>query len=588
MRSRWLPLLWFVLALAIRLAFVADVDGEPTFRSPLVDALAYDRAARVVAEHGPGALELPYYQPPLYPMLLGGLYVVVGAGPGPAHVAQAILGALTVALLYLLVARAGGRAAGSVAAGLLALYGPVLAFESQLLPPTLLLLLLTTATLCLLRADAAPRGLAWRIAGGLALGIAGAARPSLLLLALPAAVWWGRGGTGRWASAAGLLAVILLPVLPFAVANRIGGGETVLVSWNGGINFYLGNGANSDSLTAIQPGHAWDTLQVAPLRAGVRTRAEESRYWRDRGLREAAADPGAWAGALLRKTVRLLDARETPRNTDYRDLRRDSSLLSLPLPGFVLVAPLALLGWLIAFGPGRAPPRLRSWLTWILAAIAAENLLFFVAGRYRVEAVPTLCALAGLGVAHAIRARGRVPVPAAILVVLFAAFSAVDWLGERDVDETRAGINRALAWKRAGLEAGSERILRETVARDPHDPDLRQLLGEAEMRAGRPEEALAHFRTALESAPEAHRTLLQAAQAADLLDRREEAEALWRRAVEADPFSVDARLGYGTHLALRERWDDARFQFQEGLRLDPGDARLRRNLGNLERHQRGS
>jgi 4-amino-4-deoxy-L-arabinose transferase-like glycosyltransferase len=503
------------------------------------------------------------------------------------RVIQAFLGALTVLLTYLLIAGARGPRAGSMAAALLAIYGPVLHFEGELLPPTLLLALLSGSVLLLARADAARRAIVPLLGAGLLLGLAAAARPTMLLVAALAAVWWWAGRRGRAVMAGAFLAAVL-PLLPFALANRSVGGEAVLVSWNGGINFYLGNGANSDSLTAIQPGHAWDALQVEPLRAGVRTRRGESSYWTKRALREAAADPGAWSEAFLRKVVRLLDARETPRNTDYADVRRDSALLSLPLPGFGIVAPLALLGLLLAFGPGRAPPRLRLLLGAVLVAVAAENLIFFVAGRYRLEAVPALCGLAGLGLDEAWRRRGRLPAGVAVGFVLFAAFVGIDWLGERSIDETRAALNRAIVLQRAGLPASSERTLREVAARDPADPDVRLLLGEAAMRDGDFTRALGEFQAALVAAPDAFRPLLQAAQAADRLGRADDAEAYWQRAIQADPFDADARLGYGTHLALRERWDEATAQLEQGQRMAPSDERFSRNLRNLERHRGGS
>jgi len=584
------------LALALRLAFVAEWRHQPVFSSPLVDAATYDRAARDVAARGPGAIETPYYQPPLYPLLLGAVYAATGGSYLAPRLLQVLLGVLSVAMVAALARGAAGRRAGWVAGALLAAYGPALYFEGELLPPALLLALHTAAILLLARADGAPRPARALASAGLLLGLASATRPTGFLLAAGAAAWWWRrpgpeaGRRERGRELLVLAAAVLLPVLPFTAANVVRGREPILVSWNGGINFYLGNGAGSDSLTAIQPGHAWEKLQVEPFRAGVRaSRRAESDYWVRRALREAAADPAAWAAALGRKALRLVDARETPRNTDWADFRRDSRVLSAPLAGFGLVAPLALLGAWLAFAPrGPARPRLRSLLAISLLAVAAQNLGFFVADRYRLEAVPALCVLAGLGVDAAWRRRGRIGAGAAIALAVTLVVVHADFLGERGIDEARAAVQRALALEGAGLRAGAQRKLEEALRVDPRDVDAHRLLADAMARDGDARGALAHYESALAGAPDYVTALLGEARLLDRLGRAAEAEIRYRRAIEADPYSTRARLLYGVHLALGRRWDDARAQFEAGLRMDPSDPDLLENLRNLRRVAGGS
>ncbi len=581
-----------LLAIAVRAAFVADLSGQVAFRSPLVDARTYDDQARAVAEHGPAAIPLPYYQPPMYPMLLGGLYALTGGSWMAPRVANAALGVLTILLAASLAARGGRRRAGWLAGGLLAVYGPILYFEGELLPPALLLALWAGAVRLLLDAEDSPRPLPRLLGAGLLLGVSAATRPTSFLYAAVAALWWARGRrrAGRVREVAALAAAVALPVLPFAAANRIGGGEPVLVSFNGGINFYLGNGSNPDSLVAIQPGYAWDKLQIAPFADGVRgSRRAESAYWVERALREAAADPAAWARAFGRKVLLLLDARETPRNTDYEDFRRDSAVLSLPLPGFGLVAPLALLGALLAFAPrGPSPPRLRSLLGFTLAAVAAQNLLFFVADRYRLEAVPALCVLAGLGLDEAWRRRGRIGWGPALGVVAAAVVANAGLPGPRPVDEARAAIHRAVALQALDLNESAMRKLRDALRHDPGDVDAHRLLAQQYVKRRDPARALAEFDLALAGAPDYVEALVSKAQVLEILGRGPEAEAAYRRALAADPFSTRVRLLYGVFLAKAGRRDEAREQFEAGRRIDPTNPDFVANLGNLDRLSGGS
>jgi Tfp pilus assembly protein PilF len=573
----------FVLAFSVRLGHVLEIRDTVLFEAPLVDAHDYDVAAREIARKGPGALEVPYYQPPLYPILLGAVYRLTDGSYLAPRVFQALLGAGTVALVFALAASGGRRRAAWFAAGLLALYGPVLFFEGELLPPALVLFLDAGAVWLLLRADAARHAAPRIAAAGLLLGLSSAARPTGLLLAA-AAVWWVASGAralGERGRAAGLLAALVLaPILPFTLANWLGAGEPVLLSHNGGINFYLGNGAGSESLTAIQPGHAWDRLQVEPHRAGVHSRAGESRYWVRRAVSEVLADPGAWAVALARKVVRLLDVRETPRNLDYEVWRKDSALLSLPLVGFGLVAPLACLG--LALGATAARARLLFLL--VLAAVGAENLLFFVAGRYRLEAVPLLCVLAGQGLDRALSlGPRRIPPRALLATAAFAAFVHVDLLGERAIDAGRAALNRGVAQRRQGLLASAVRSYEQALRANPGDPDAHRLLAEIALEQGDLERALQSYERALAGAPDYMMAFLGKAQALERAGRGEEAERTYREALRVDPWSFEVRLNYGVLLAKDGRTTQARRMFEEGLRLAPRETRFLANLQQLDR-----
>jgi Flp pilus assembly protein TadD len=52
----------------------------------------------------------------------------------------------------------------------------------------------------------------------------------------------------------------------------------------------------------------------------------------------------------------------------------------------------------------------------------------------------------------------------------------------------------------------------------------------------------------------------------------------YKKALSLNPASVNARNNLGIALAESDRIDDAIDQFQEGLKLFPGDEELRKNL----------
>jgi tetratricopeptide (TPR) repeat protein len=582
MRRLILPLGILLFALTIRAGHLADYRHSPAFVAPLIDAQVYDRLARRVAQAGPGVLETPFYQPPLYPLLLGAVYASAEGHPMAPRIFQSLLGVGTVGLLLLLTPLAGGRRRAAYwAAFLLAGYGPALYFEGELLPVTLVLTTSTAAILLFLAADG-PSARRWHLPlAGLLLGLSIATRPTGILLAGAAAAWWVAPRGARLARTRALLpaaALLLAIVLPFTAANRYHGGETVLISTNGGINLYLGNGTGADSLSAIQPGAAWERLQRMPLADGVRTPGAESRWWMRRAWSEAGADPAAWAANLCRKAARLLDAREPPRNTDMEAWRRDSRVLSLPLASFALVAPLAMAGLLRGGLRGRS----RALLLLALGAVAAQNLLFFPAARYRLEAVPLLCVFAGAGIDGILTRRWtRRDLPRCGLAV--AAVAAVVWAdltGGREMNLTRTAINRGVALREAGRAREAEAAFRNALRADPHDPDAHRWLAETLLAREDATGALRHFDAALIAAPDYVRVLLGRAQAAELAGVSG-AEDAYRRALAVDPYSTDVRLNYGVWLARAGRRDEAQEMFRSGLELEPGDTRFSTNLRRL-------
>jgi tetratricopeptide (TPR) repeat protein len=576
------PLLVFALALVIRLAYIADIQDTPTFRSPLVDAYTYHESARAIAQYGPAALETPYYQPPLYPMLLGAI-LRTGSDWVAPRLVNALLGAMTAVLVYILGAKLAGPWAGIAGALLFAAYGPVLYFEGELLPVALLLFLHSVAIVLAVQADRSEKPLPLLALAGFALGLATAARPTGFLLFAVLALWWLRAHTRRrsspWPSLAAGGAAALFAILPFSVAN-LRSGQPVLISWNGGINFYLGNGANSDSLTAIQPGADWERLQRQPRFDGVAEGAGESSYWVKRALRDMKQDPAGWAAAFVRKVDRLFDAKETARNTDWEAFRPLSKILTLPLPGFGVVAPLAFL----AVWRGRGNRRILTLLLLSLGCVAFQNLAFFVADRYRTEGAPFLCVLAGAAlddIRMGLRAAGRNARTALIMSALFAAFVWIDLLGERKIDRARDAINRGVALRRLERREEARIAFEEALRYSPQDPDAHRWLGEIALGDKRWNDAIHHFDEALERAPDYVRPLLGKAQVLERSGKAEEAEAPYREALRADPWSADVHLNYGVWLAVQGRRDEAQRIFEEGIRISPTDQRLRRNLQRL-------
>jgi len=78
--------------------------------------------------------------------------------------------------------------------------------------------------------------------------------------------------------------------------------------------------------------------------------------------------------------------------------------------------------------------------------------------------------------------------------------------------------------------------------------------------------------TWLAAHPDDARALFDAGYVADAQNRLEDAATLYRRAVEANPRSFEARLELGLLLARQNKLSDARAELDAATQLDPGDA----------------
>ncbi|MFQ5877272.1 MAG: glycosyltransferase family 39 protein, partial [Acidobacteriota bacterium] len=365
--NRLRPLLIFVAALAVRLVYVAQIRDLIYFDVPLVDGANYFRSASAIAGGdllgGRGA----FWQPPLYPYFLALLIALFGRRMTAIYTVQAAVGSLSCLLVYFVGRRVFGERAGLLAAAVTVLYGPLVYFDAQPLIPVLHIALTLAGLLLLLRAGGVPGPAAsprrdWCL-GGLAWGLSAIATPNILL-AVPAAALWARR---RARPARRPLALFLIgvcaPIALVTARNAVVARELILISSNGGINFYIGNNPDYRRTTQIRPGGEFERLAQEPENLGILGAGGRSRYFARRAVTFLVSRPGQALRLYGRKALDLIAGREIPRNQEIYAYRRHSPLLAALLwragvsfP-FGVVAPLALAGALIRPRRGADPAR---------------------------------------------------------------------------------------------------------------------------------------------------------------------------------------------------------------------------------------
>jgi 4-amino-4-deoxy-L-arabinose transferase-like glycosyltransferase len=456
------------VALGVRLAYLLTARG-PAFDAPLIDADYYDYLGERLAR-GEGFDAGPFWQPPLYPLVLGGLYWLGGHSLWWPRLLQALLGALTASLACGVARRVSGNPRVGLSAGLLvALHGPLVFYDGELLATSLGTFLGTAALWLAVREPPRP-GTA--LLCGTCIGLGALAVAPLLLLVLPLAWALARGRPVRAALCVAACAAV---VLCATAANRARSGEWVLISANGGINLWLGNNSDVDGAMAIRPGAAWEALANEPVRHGFHSPAAQDAWFTRKTLEWCRSRPLECVGNLLWKARLLLVARELPRNEDLYVIRSQSPVLwaltarpgGLALP-YALLWPLAAVGALVLWRGWRAREDVRAALTVAGAALmlAAPSVLFFVTGRYRAPLAPALCVLAALGL-HALLSRASpraVPAGVALAVLVLSvwpvrlAVDAIDF--EAELHYVVGGRHARLGDDAAAVEAWRRAVLR--------------------------------------------------------------------------------------------------------------------------------
>lgn len=389
-RARWLLAIGLV-ALVVRVVYVVVVLRD---YQPVSDALHYHSLAANVGDGRGMVHDFPFgrphptaFRPPLYPLVLGGLYALTGAKVGAAQALNVVLGTGVVVLAALLSWRLAGRTAGVVTGLLAAVYPPLLFNDGPPLSEPLGLLLMVATMVLLVDGRSGWAG----VTAGLLL-LTRASAP-LFVAALSAWVLW-RMGWRRTLSYVACLAVVVAPWL-LRNWNRLG--TPVLVT---SVGFNL-NAIYSPEAKAS--GGFVDGVfdpRFAPLRAGIRNEAKLDAAFRRHALASIRDDP---VHALRIAPGGLQNVLEPwPGRSDVAERNDGRNLalqhLSVPFVWYVMVGGAAGL-WVLRRRPGVGPLVLAAALFPLLSAVTVAT------PRMRAPLDVVSCVAVGGLAAEVVRAR---------------------------------------------------------------------------------------------------------------------------------------------------------------------------------------
>jgi tetratricopeptide (TPR) repeat protein len=588
------PAVVFALALALRLAYVFQIRYSPFFQTLGLDARFYDEWARQLAAGT--AKRGVFFMSPLYPYFLAGLYRLFGRDLLLVRVVQSFIGSATAVLVYFIARDAFDRRVGLLAGILAAAYGAFIFYDGAIILTPLLVFL--TALVLLLLVRGASGGGVWLFgAAGAALGLAAIGRAAALAL-VPVALWWAWAVSGGRENGAGrrrgrraaaraprlrapllLLLGVVVVVAPVTVRNYAVGRDFVPITSNGGLNFYIGNSEISTGGYVKPEGLDIETdPDGARLAEGAVGRplkpSEVSSWWYARARAFIARHPGAWGALLVRKLSFAMSSYELPQLENFYFQRRYSPLLSLPLPGFALIAPLGLVGLLLLLRTRRAA----ALLLLFFGAYVLSIVGFFVVARYRLPVVTTLIVgtAAGLVEGWDRARRGRLFRGAAWTIPVLAVLLVLVDANLYHIDRTKAF---AQVHYRLGLIYGDRGDVESAAAEyqlaieiDPSYPKSYLNLGALLAQSGRYEDAERVFRSALAIDPAYQAAKVNLGMALVGEGQMKEGIAELRAATRADTSDPMAWTELGVALYRAGRTDEARQAFAEASRRDADQA----------------
>lgn len=420
------PLLASLLSIVLGLIYLYTIRDVPQFKIPVIDEWSYDDKAQGILM-GTWPSGKVFYQDPLYPYFLAFIYWLIGRDVVAVKVIHVFLGGLHVFLVFEICKMLFGFRTARVGALLSALYKPMFFFEGILTKEILSLVLTDLSILCLVwakgksrRDTLGHRGWRFLLAGAL-LGLSAMTRANLLAFVPFVALWLVLGEKDAGADAAGQMsrrvgrgllnalfycAGLGIAISPVTIHN-IRAGDFVLLTSQGGQNFYIGNHPGNQSGTYLNPPFVRahprfeeeDFKRAAQPQGLVELKPSQiSKHWYRMSFEYMREEPRAFWRHMLFKTALFFNNYEESDNVNYYFYKENfSPLLKLPLPGFGVLVVLGCAGWLmLLFRRGKGGGAVEDGgvvLLIFLPVFALSTIAYYIFDRYRIPALSAMLPL---------------------------------------------------------------------------------------------------------------------------------------------------------------------------------------------------
>jgi len=571
------PIIIFSLAAGLRIFYIFQMQrNDPFFYHPFSDVLQYHQLAISVLKEGIIGIK-PFYHAPLYQYFIAGVYALFGTNLLVMRIVQALLGAVNVVLVYILAHHYFNRTVSYIA-GFIAMAYPLLIFyDGEVLIPTFLIFLILIG-LYLLHADSTRKTLL----AGIVFGLAAITRQNILIFILffplfllirykklvlkYLFLFWGGS---------------LLIIIPVTLRNTMILKEPILISWQGGVNFYIGNNPDADGITGIPPGSKkrdWYNAYL-DLKQNIEqevdhavTLSELDLICYKKGAHFIFHNPIKALRLFIKKFYlffggfEISSERDIYYSTNYSFLK--FILFKIPFLQFPfgILFPLSLVGLYYTCNQWH---KLFHLLLFIIC-YSASFILFFVNARYRMPIIPILIVFAAYGISRLFRERDKKRLLLSLTIFLSSSlvFNANfyritdpnQYLTEFQVAETYFSQNQC---------ALALRTVETSMRHDPLFSESHNLRGLILKSVGRIHEAEEEFLKAIDLDSHFAEPYINLGNL--FIQRRdlEKAEFYYNKAIEADSSSSVVYNNLGNVYLQRGLYDDALRLYGYALKRNP-------------------
>ena len=426
-----IAIIWILFgALLLRIIYLAIYSGMPDWDMLTVDNYYHLNWAKDIAS-GNIFGDTTYFRAPFYIFCLALVFSLFGASLTIARIFGLVIGLSSLLLTFLTGKKLFSKRTGLIAAAVQSVYPVILYFESELLldPLFMLLLQLSVYFFVLWYREQSISSLVFM---ALSLGLASITRPTALLF-LPLVIVFLYLSSTLWRQRVKLIAwftlLLALIILPITIRNSVVGGEAVLISSQGGINFYIGNNKQSDGVTAAMPeplGNNWKIDDIRYLAESETTGELKpgavSDFWYEKTFDEILEKPLQWGALFLKKLYYNFSNREISNNRNLAYFFSQHPILKFNFLPFAILFALSVLAIVTGY---RSHWGIRL-LIFLIFSYSVAVALFFFSSRFRLPLLPFYFILSAVGIESLIRLskqgyrRYLLPVAAAVIAAIFS------------------------------------------------------------------------------------------------------------------------------------------------------------------------
>jgi Flp pilus assembly protein TadD/4-amino-4-deoxy-L-arabinose transferase-like glycosyltransferase len=576
-------LIIFIIAFVFRLIYILQSKStDPLFYHPIMDGLYHHDWAVSIIKGGWLGKDA-FFRAPLYPYFLAIIYKVFGINFLMPRIVQSLIGAANCVLVQKIGSRIFDKRTGNLAGIVAAMYPLFIYFDNELLFTTsLIFFCLLGFYLILKQVEEKGRSLGWFLTG-VTWGFAAITAPVVLAFTVTLPFWLRATLKGKFKNAVlfGLLGIVSV-IAPVSIRNYIVSRDFVLIAWQGGTNFYIGNNPHSDGMTAIIPGTRkswWGGFYDAKRIAEEATRrtlknSEIDSYWFRQGVEFIKNQPVKALGLQLKKAYLFFGGFEIPNNRDIYFFTRSTylkfTIWNVPFFQFPfgLLFPLALCGIWYA----RKRKKDISLMLLFIVFYSLSYIVFFVCARYRMPDIPFLVILASFAIYtfkdEISKRKLRYQAPALLIFVVSFLLSNANFFNLK-------GVNPALNYLTlADMEYKKENYqkavfyLDKSLRLEPSYAEALNLMGASYKKMGKRKEALEYYLKSIKQDSKQPEAYYNIGNIYAEIGNYEEAKTLYLKAIEVDPYSAKAYNNLGNIYFTRGDYNQALMHYTKASTLE--------------------